>query len=699
MKAQDIIQRKERLKGENTVWVSQDFLLSSCKALSENNLRTTNRKEFFKKVEAQNKHQDMMPDVGKIWRFWKYNGTFYYDYDRLPAKTQQELPPKAELVNGVAVVAKSEKKGVVKAFIVNQFQDRRRTFLGYFDEYKTPFRDALIDNCSFLKGACEFIQVNRVNTSKSEIFILLGEVVADLELRYMPKNYRRMQDKIMAILNGEKQIHESVSIPNVGNGNAKLDYPKDEIWKAIMNMRCSGMAFSDSEIARRIQRYCGLQGYEIPCVKTITNMVSSKEIQLLSSAMYYGKGSRNRAAQNFRTHVPLAKPLYAGDCWQMDGSRVNFIPYMKNGKLESPYVTIVRDLYSGDILGVCMAESESEATYMYALKMACENTGYLPHTLVTDRFAGHKGKAWLSTREKMEARGVKYEITSDANGKAAVERFFRTLQDVFMPRSEKYYGEGILSSTDYAHRSKEYIAEQMKKAKIENYDYAAAYEEAMWVFEEYRHEKISTYSKKARKVDQSPCQVHNDSEKPGTMPFETLDSMVLFTNFKRYKIMNLNHICMTISKVDYIYYFTVEHLEILKKHTHVRVGYDLEDMSSILVYSDDEEQNLLCEIQLLERPQRYGQAADMAAVGKHKQINKNLDNAIKEAALEAMDGAVNLNTIYQDFKNGKDYEVETAIFKAYLGSHSDDFVDTRRKEMSNEEVDLESARERAISRF
>ncbi len=64
--------------------------------------------------------------------------------------------------------------------------------------------------------------------------------------------------------------------------------------------------------------------------------------------------------------------------------------------------------------------------------MAVETAGHLPYELAYDRFPGHNTTEWELLFERMKTIGVKLTKTHKATGKAAVERFFGTLQDVIL---------------------------------------------------------------------------------------------------------------------------------------------------------------------------------------------------------------------------------------------------------------------------
>jgi hypothetical protein len=90
----------------------------------------------------------------------------------------------------------------------------------------------------------------------------------------------------------------------------------------------------------------------------------------------------------------------------------------------------------------------------------------LPENIVIDRFPGHNTQEFRTLAEKLTLRyGVQIKVTSEATGKAQVERSFRTWQSTCLQTSAFYYGEGITSKGDAAHRSEDYL-KKMRKAPL-----------------------------------------------------------------------------------------------------------------------------------------------------------------------------------------------------------------------------------------
>ena len=99
------------------------------------------------------------------------------------------------------------------------------------------------------------------------------------------------------------------------------------------------------------------------------------------------------------------------------------------------YIVTVRDVHSGDILGYHYTITEDRWAVHYAVKMAAKNAGYLPYEIIFDKFPGHNSEEGSNFLKELENWGVLVTMSSNANVKPAQERFYGTLQTVFMQES------------------------------------------------------------------------------------------------------------------------------------------------------------------------------------------------------------------------------------------------------------------------
>ena len=234
------------------------------------------------------------------------------------------------------------------------------------------------------------------------------------------------------------------------------------------------------------------------------------------------------------------------------------------------------------IVGRHYCINEDHAANYHAIENAIRNTGYLPYELVHDRFPGHNYKPMAEFLELLEQWGVTLTVSSDPKSKAKLERWFGTLQTVFMQDSPFYYGQGIRSRRNYAHRSEEYMKKLRAAAKAEGWNWDAACDTADGIIDNYNATMYSQWSSKHKKVNQSPIELHDISEKPYTITLQSHEFTFLLGIREA-----LPHTAGLIKKVLHgiTYYYRITNYEIISKHSHILCCFDYNDMSTCELYA------------------------------------------------------------------------------------------------------------------
>jgi hypothetical protein len=218
--------------------------------------------------------------------------------------------------------------------------------------------------------------------------------------------------------------------------------------------------------------------------------------------------------------------------------------------------------------------------------MAAKVTGYLPHTLVHDRFPGHLADEMQAVMGRMASKGVTLVCTHKATGKASLERWFDTLQTVFLSQSRYYYGQGIRSTRDFAHRSPEYLGKLRKEAKQEDFDFDDAWQEAWRCVQSFNQTHVGYYSKKHPELKLSPEQLHEQSEKPHVYRLELWDEAAMFW-LETQVTISRNQILITVHKQDHIYQIFDKKLLYNYSKKKVSVRYDETDLSKVMLFVPD----------------------------------------------------------------------------------------------------------------
>jgi Mu transposase, C-terminal len=678
--------RRERTKRE-ALWIEQTKLLSITDGLSLAYLEYKARAVFKSSVSPNRRQQSILPDTGEPWRWAKVGGAFYYDWDYIPSPTKNKcrFSTKDDLLdfleNEQSQAVFYETSSAIKFLM----QDMRLGFYEFYQGYDRERREALVGAASLVAASVQWLRSSNYNIGKSKFWVDLGALVETEGLRYLPKNWRRLKDKVMEVYEG-KAVYQVVVLPREGLKNAGMKYAEDkpQIIGWLLKMRVAELNYTDALIIRELRRLCYLTGKQVPSEGWFKGELAKPETKNLTIMR---TGEKSRRLMNNRGYVPIETAVFAGDCWQMDATRFNTISHKgENGKECFMMIIVVRDVMSGDILGEHYDLSENRYGYMAALKMAVQATGYVPYELVTDRFPGYNTEEWEGVKSRLNAFGTKVTETSLATGKARTERWFGTLQTVFMAKSKYYYGEGIMSKRVYAHRSIGYLQKMKKTANAEGWDFDKSLKECEDIVESYRMTPYCEYSKKYSIIQETPRQLHDRSAKPHTVALEAWEVLTLFDTGKLLSLRG-NMVKMTIAKADYVYFVDNE---VALVHKQVMVYYDIEDLDSVYVW-DKEGRNMLCEAKRQQNVQIYGPNADFEALGKVKAKVKDFEQLRKErlAAKVAEDVsdfdvlvAVNLSKVEQE-------NIESRFVTSRMQEKKEEII--RHDEMELEEVEIDVA--------
>lgn len=127
----------------------------------------------------------------KSWRHIKVNDNRYFAYDGLPDSCKEKLLPKEQLIN--------------RAFALNDvFYILTKA---KFDSYKlfpdTTFERAF--SLAIIHEASIYVTANQISFSKSAFFEKLANELELRQIRYLPKTWRNLRDKI-------KEYHDSMNM-------------------------------------------------------------------------------------------------------------------------------------------------------------------------------------------------------------------------------------------------------------------------------------------------------------------------------------------------------------------------------------------------------------------------------------------------------------------------------------------------------
>ncbi len=459
--------------------------------------------------------------------------------------------------------------------------------------------------------------------------------------KYLPTNPSRLKEKVMAYgLKGEP-LTAVITLPRQGNAgpNSKL---RDNWWQAVaLHLKLSGRLQNDRATYRRVCALAPAWGKGSPSESTVTGFL--RDTRLLTADKQWDLN--NKLRQRMRRSAPLARAEAADDCWEMDGTRVQLVGHVakgadgqplrdKRGKIvtKSLYIVAVRDVYSGAYLGYWYGYAESENAYRQALKMAVEVTGRLPVELRYDQFPGSNSKGWaylaggigddgLPYEGALTRAGIRLTCTSVATGKAAAERGFYTLQQVFEGEHAGYLGQGIRAGTANARPTEAYIARSWKKLLDNGWDFDQAWMSHADLVATYNDTPYSHYSKRYAALEASPWERYQDGQEGSEGRAVGAHDVALL--FWEARMVGIRHNCIEFVARNerYRYDFPAEDFEII--YTYQRPGvqlvvrHDPWDYSQVEVFSPEGE--YLTTLREQKAIQLYGKNPQYQELAKWKQ--------------------------------------------------------------------------------
>ncbi len=632
----DIIIRNSGDK--QTVWLSQRLVIDVC-GMSEDFLRTKARPRYKASVQACYHHHNILPDTGKGWRWAKMESGFYYDLSRIPNRAPQNyrelFGDATELVRNYEDYIKGKQSSNFETDFKRHLNNVYRSYLEFYTDANEIQRLALAKACAVI----DFILDHKDSYpgTKNKLYKDLEPVLKKLDLQYIPHHHLRLKEKIDELFATESlSIPDIIKLPRAGNSNSMV-FADPQLVSWALQLRSMPKNYSNDYIIRKITDMCSLTGKRVPSRRWFgQNIFELPGTKFLTSKRF---GS-SRKSHIHKSYIPTEGALYAGDCWEMDATRVNIIGHSveivdeitgKKKKVEKFLMVVaIRDVHSGDIVGYSFDHSENRRVYTDAIAMAVKNTGYLPYEIITDRFPGHNTPEVETLFARMEALGVKIEISHNANDKAGVERFFRTLQQITMPDSDFFYGDGIMSRSLSAFRSPEYLEGIKKESKKAGFDMYAAVEESTFIIETFRDTLYSKYSRKHSKINLSPRQIHDQSEKPHVIEVSDATISMLFgLKKKNIQIRNNGQIETEIYGVKMHYFISPAYYDVIKNYhlESVVLSYDIEDLSVVYLWENHGILlKSLCEAEFFVPAKTKGPNKNLQQIGVAKAREKAIES-------------------------------------------------------------------------
>lgn len=641
IESNDVLNLADR-NGLPIVWISERLLLMHCDGLTPEYLRTHGRDRYTQTVPKHRREQDKMPAIdGQSWRWWKREGQFYYDYatipNRKPAEYRSQLPEKP--VEWHREAMKKQRVTPLEEAIKTALETGWTRWTPHYNRYTQ--QHALAQAAAVVEVAVEHLRRSDTKASQQRFWLELTALVKRFAVPYLPKNHRSLQAKIRAVAEQGADIEVVIDLPRAGNTNARLD--DEEVLALISALRSRPQNYTGAYICRTVQRLCQMAEKRCPSWSWVQKKVYADDLKMLTAVQSFG--ARSREANRFKDYIRIAPASFASDCWIMDATRVNMIPCrvreMKNGVEtwveKSVFMVAVTDVHSLDTLAMTFTFAESRWAYRTLLEQAVRAAGHLPYEIVCDRFPGHNSEEGKALIERLRAAGVIVTITHEATGKAKQERWWRTLQSLCFQQSDWYYGEGIQSKDERAHRSAEHVADMKKLAKAESWTDDDLVKEVTHWLGVWRNTPLKEWGPQYDKCDISPSEMFKTSAKPNVRTIAPERFAEMFGHETMVTMTHMGTLRTIVGGVEMIFKTDDFHVIRYREGKQVVLCFDLDNPETGYIFEPSNTLTIKRYIGTVryEAPvMRYGPNADWGEISRRKARRARLETEREQALAE-----------------------------------------------------------------
>lgn len=563
-----------------TYWCLQTFIQMSEEVLNWNGVllvrvsflekyglsRSSINNKLSKFRKGKSKYYDHISDPNDARIKWiKYNS--------IPASTRRdkEMPSEERLMSSLDTEDVSINMKRIRQVLYHAYNERfegfKKHYMGVFhdlDEVEDYARThAVFHACADLKRFKVLIKD-------------IHEVYKEFQdLRFSGKSYKSFSYKLCDFekRGAETFIHASL---NSIRAASKL---RSEHYEKIAELFCDSRLLSGRQITEMLNYWAIKNGFRQISISTVQRVIADPLFQNKHRPIRNGDEWVENHFQPFRFRNDA---VFNGEVWQIDGSRLN-IPYYDrtNRKPSFLHLFVVIDVHSRKIVGHSIADSENAEMVIQALKMAVNNTGYLPKQILKDNGACFKKKNLKELLIRIQS--LRTEVRTHkprlARDKGQIERLIGTIQTNVLKLYEGYVGEGIKSKRKEARPHRDKLLETFKPGNLRTRDELIKLVPTL--IEEYNEFKSLKDNRSPRlrfELADNHSEIHNVSE---------MDFRLLFWE-RKIKLVKNSMIVLTEGshrRKQYQYIFEDEYLKQCFNLDEVIVCYNRENRGEISIYN------------------------------------------------------------------------------------------------------------------
>lgn len=348
---------------------------------------------------------------------------------------------------------------------------------------------------------------------------------------------------------------------------------KPYIASLIETYYSSPKQYSNSMIHKLVNLELVSRGKDKISRGSVVRVIKNLEIQNRSLFSRYGKELMEKEDQPYlkRAQVPKVGMLY-----EIDGKDLH-IKCLKQEEIIRLQMFVVRDVFSGKIVGYDFSDTENWPLVENSLKMAFEKGGIIPDHIVYDKHGVSKSKMYKRLKKRLVDYGVNMREcrANNPQGKGAIENWFKFFGKNYLVLIKGFLGSGIRSRSKGAKVSSSLEKFYLSKNEIQKDKEVIAKVERQ--IEKYNAEiQIGN--------TESPNTIFEQAKKTAKRLFMDKDIALLFGK-RVMRTVNRRMISLDIEGRDFTYTIRDRLLGNQLNGSTVNVFYDVHDPSRIQIFS------------------------------------------------------------------------------------------------------------------
>lgn len=250
-------------------------------------------------------------------------------------------------------------------------------------------------------------------------------------------------------LRGYKKLGLSALSPKVRSDKGERRKFEPELQSLIEGLWLRKPAPTIAFVHRTVKEICAREDWACPSYSSVYDIIKKIDGGLVMLAQEGTKTYKQTFDLIFRREAKKANEI-----WQADHTQLDCFAIDNNGKSKKPWLTIVIDDFSRGVAGYFLSfEAPSAIRTALALRQAIgRKTDARWHIYgIPEQFYTDHGSDFTSAHMEQVAADLKFELVfstvGEPRGRGKIERFFRTVNQLFLPLMPGHAPKGARAVT------------------------------------------------------------------------------------------------------------------------------------------------------------------------------------------------------------------------------------------------------------